>query len=80
MGTDRRSVLVTGSSTGLGLGVARLLAEAGCQVLVHGRDRERGDAVVAEIRDAGGTAEFLELLLGDAAAIEYERPLRDEPG
>jgi hypothetical protein len=47
-------------------GSALLLARRGAHVLVSGRDAERGDAVVAEIRTAGGKADFVAADLGDA--------------
>lgn len=58
-GPTRKTALVTGSTDGVGRRVARRLGEAGAHVLVHGRHRERGEQVVAEIKAAGGTAEFL---------------------
>jgi NAD(P)-dependent dehydrogenase (short-subunit alcohol dehydrogenase family) len=57
--TGRRA-LVTGSSTGIGAGIARLLAQEGANVVVHGRNRERAEAVAAEIGAAG-------VALGDLA-------------
>ncbi len=54
-----KTVLVTGSTDGVGRVVAKRLGEQGWRVLVHGRDRGRGERVVAEIKDAGGTADFL---------------------
>ncbi len=44
-----KTVLVTGSTDGLGRAVALKLAGAGAHVIVHGRNRERGAAVVKEI-------------------------------
>jgi len=49
-------VLVTGATSGLGRGVANALAERGWTVLMHGRDQQRCDDAVAEVREAGGTA------------------------
>ena len=48
--------LVTGSTDGLGKAVALRLANAGAHVIVHGRNRERGEAVVKQINGlkAGG--------------------------
>jgi NAD(P)-dependent dehydrogenase (short-subunit alcohol dehydrogenase family) len=48
--------LVTGSTDGLGKAVAMKLAQAGAHVIVHGRNRERGAAVVSAINElkAGG--------------------------
>ena len=56
---DRKTALVTGSTDGVGRVVAKRLSERGWRVLVHGRDRDRGHALVTEIEAAGGTAEFL---------------------
>jgi len=54
-----KTVLITGSTDGVGRVVAKRLGEDGWRVLVHGRDRGRGERVVAEIKDAGGAADFL---------------------
>jgi NAD(P)-dependent dehydrogenase (short-subunit alcohol dehydrogenase family) len=48
-----KTVLVTGSSDGLGREVAIRLGKMGARVLVHGRDRHRGEEVVARIRADG---------------------------
>jgi 3-oxoacyl-[acyl-carrier protein] reductase len=48
-----RRALVTGSSSGIGEGIARMLAQEGCAVVVHGRNRERAEKVAAEINAAG---------------------------
>ncbi|CAN7271773.1 SDR family NAD(P)-dependent oxidoreductase [Phenylobacterium sp. LjRoot225] len=50
--TGRRA-LVTGSSSGIGEGIARMLAQEGCAVVVHGRNRERAEKVAADIKAAG---------------------------
>ncbi|MFK4873494.1 SDR family NAD(P)-dependent oxidoreductase [Novosphingobium sp. ZW T3_23] len=50
---DGRRTLVTGSSSGIGEGIARVLAREGCKVVVHGRHRERAEKVAAEIGAAG---------------------------
>jgi NAD(P)-dependent dehydrogenase (short-subunit alcohol dehydrogenase family) len=64
-----RAALVTGSTGGLGVAIASALAAAGAFVIVSGRDKARGDAVVADIRSAGGTAEFV---VADLGAGEHE--------
>lgn len=54
-----RVILITGSTDGLGREVARRAAATGAHVIVHGRNRERGLAVVEEIRREGkGSAAF----------------------
>lgn len=55
----QRVVLVTGSTGGLGREVALRLGAAGDHVIVHGRNVERGSALVAEIESGGsGSARF----------------------
>ncbi|MFB6206634.1 MAG: SDR family NAD(P)-dependent oxidoreductase [Haloglomus sp.] len=53
-----RTILVTGATSGVGRDGAIRLGARGARVLVHGRDAERGAAVVDAIEDAGGTASF----------------------
>jgi NAD(P)-dependent dehydrogenase (short-subunit alcohol dehydrogenase family) len=48
-----RRALVTGSSSGIGEAIVRMLAQEGAHVVVHGRSRERADKVAAEIKAAG---------------------------
>ena len=55
-----KTVLVTGSTDGLGREIARALAVQGAHVIVHGRNAERGLALVDEITKSGkGSAIFL---------------------
>ena len=51
-----RSVIVTGSSKGIGRGIARRFAAVGCRVLVVARDPEAARAAAAEIETQGGVA------------------------
>jgi len=70
-GRPGRVVLVTGSTGGLGREVARALAATGAHVIVHGRDEQRGAALVAEIETAGvGSARFYR---ADFASFEAVR-------
>ena len=55
--TTARNAIVTGSTSGIG--AARALAAEGARVVVTGRDKSRGDAVVADITRSGGSAVFV---------------------
>lgn len=46
---DGRVIVVTGSTQGLGAAIARRAAALGARLVVTGRDRERGEAVAAEL-------------------------------
>jgi len=63
------TALVTGATSGIGRATARTLADHGAHVIVSGRHRPRGEAVVAEIRGAGGKADFVEADLRDAVGV-----------
>jgi NAD(P)-dependent dehydrogenase (short-subunit alcohol dehydrogenase family) len=51
--------LVTGATSGIGKAVALKLASNGFEVIVHGRDADRGAATVRAIEEAGGQARFV---------------------
>jgi len=62
-----KTALVTGASRGIGRASALALASQGAQVLVHyGSGEKAADAVVAEIRAAGGNAQKVAADLRDA--------------
>ncbi|MGB6690001.1 MAG: oxidoreductase [Terracidiphilus sp.] len=44
-------ILVTGSTTGIGEGMARLFAREGAKVMIHGRNKNRAQQLTAEIGD-----------------------------
>jgi NAD(P)-dependent dehydrogenase (short-subunit alcohol dehydrogenase family) len=64
--TDSLTALVTGGTSGIGRATANQLALLGIHVVVVGRNRERGERAVAEIRSAGGKADFIASDLRDA--------------
>jgi NAD(P)-dependent dehydrogenase (short-subunit alcohol dehydrogenase family) len=72
-----RTALVTGATSGIGRATAIQLAREGAEVIVHGRDANRGEQVVAEIAQASGKARFIAADLSDPAEI---RRLADEAG
>ncbi|HET9936621.1 MAG TPA: SDR family NAD(P)-dependent oxidoreductase, partial [Methyloceanibacter sp.] len=51
-----RSVVVTGSSKGIGKGIAKVFARNGGKVLIVSRNRDEAEACAEEIRSEGGTA------------------------
>src|SRR6266849_9493671 len=61
------TALITGGTSGIGRAAANKLAQLGIHVLVVGRNVERGEKTVAEIRATGGKADFLSSDLRDAA-------------
>jgi NADP-dependent 3-hydroxy acid dehydrogenase YdfG len=62
--------VVTGASSGIGAAVARALGAAGVRLVLGARRRERLDAVVADVRDAGGQAEPMVTDLRDEAQVD----------
>ncbi|MEY3272214.1 MAG: hypothetical protein RLZZ341_1115 [Pseudomonadota bacterium] len=67
---DGRLALVTGSSTGIGLALARGLAQAGAPVVLNGRDRARLAAAAAALRAEGHTVHESAFDATDPAAVE----------
>jgi 3-oxoacyl-[acyl-carrier protein] reductase len=59
--------LVTGSSSGIGAGIASVLAREGATVVVHGRDEQRTASVARGLAELGGTSHAV---LGDLATPE----------
>ena len=69
MSSIDKSVLVTGSSRGIGKAIALRLARDGYQVVVHCRSRRlEADAVAAEIEAAGGKARVLQFDIAEREA------------
>lgn len=68
-----RVALVTGSSRGIGAGIARLFAQEGAKVVVHGRDANALSSVQAEIEQAGGKAMHIAADITNFGEIESMR-------
>jgi NAD(P)-dependent dehydrogenase (short-subunit alcohol dehydrogenase family) len=52
-------VLITGALTGIGRATAVAFARDGAQIVISGRNQEKGDALAAELRELGATADFI---------------------
>jgi NAD(P)-dependent dehydrogenase (short-subunit alcohol dehydrogenase family) len=77
-----KTVLVTGSTDGLGRELARALAAGGAHVIVHGRNAQRGQALVDEITATGvGSARFVgaDFASLDAVKAFAETIAREQP-
>ena len=64
-----KTALITGSTSGIGRATAEKLAASGARLVISGRDRTRGKATVAAIREAGGTADFVATELSDVSSV-----------
>jgi NAD(P)-dependent dehydrogenase (short-subunit alcohol dehydrogenase family) len=69
-----KTALVTGSTDGVGRYVAERLAAEGARVIIHGRDRTRGEALADRITQQGGHAR---LLIADLASLAEVRSLAE---
>lgn len=72
---DGKRALITGSSSGIGIGIARTLAAEGAWVVIHGRNRERGKAVADRITAEGGK---VALAYGDLATDEGAKTVSEQ--
>ena len=76
-GMGGKTVLVTGGTSGIGKATAVAMAAMGADVVVTGRDPERGGLAVEEIR-AESTGGSVELMLADLAVQAEVRRLAEE--
>ena len=65
---NHRIALVTGANKGIGLQIARQLAEAGALVLLGARDADRGNTAVGGLASQGLKVSFIQLDICDAAS------------
>jgi NAD(P)-dependent dehydrogenase (short-subunit alcohol dehydrogenase family) len=71
---DPATILVTGATDGLGLGVAQRLAADGATLHLHGRDAARLEAAAEAVRRAGGH-DRVHTHLADLASLDEVRAL-----
>jgi NAD(P)-dependent dehydrogenase (short-subunit alcohol dehydrogenase family) len=68
MATNSLTALITGGTSGIGRATAKKLAKLGIPVIVVGRNAQRGNETLAEIRAAGGKADFIASDLRNASS------------
>ncbi|MEU4097305.1 SDR family NAD(P)-dependent oxidoreductase [Streptomyces sp. NPDC026673] len=73
-----RTALVTGATSGIGWETARLLAERGCTVIVHGPDTESAHHAVERLVAAGVDRARLRLAVADFSRLSEVRELAAE--
>jgi NAD(P)-dependent dehydrogenase (short-subunit alcohol dehydrogenase family) len=76
-GMEGKVALITGGTSGIGKAAAKALAAMGGEVVVTGRNKERGEATVAEIRRATAS-EKVSLMLADLAVQAEVRRLAND--
>jgi NAD(P)-dependent dehydrogenase (short-subunit alcohol dehydrogenase family) len=64
-----KTVLITGSTSGIGLATAERFGSLAAHVVVSGRDTTRGEQAVSSINEAGGHARFVQSDLSDPYAL-----------
>ena len=64
-----RRALITGSSAGIGLALARGLAGAGASIVLNGRDAAKLEQAAASLREAGATVHALAFDVGSSEAV-----------
>ena len=70
MSVEGLRFVITGSAAGIGAGTARLAASRGARVVVSDMNDEQGQAVVDEIRSAGGEAIYQHCDVTDEAQVK----------
>ena len=76
-GMDGKVCLITGATSGIGKATAMGLASMGASVVMVGRDRGRGEAALAEIKEGSANAS-VDLMLADLSSQEEIHRLADE--
>lgn len=70
----KKSILITGSATGIGLAGAFHLGQRGWKVLLHARSEARGQSALDNLRQANPEGDY-QLVTGDLASLDEVRAL-----
>jgi NAD(P)-dependent dehydrogenase (short-subunit alcohol dehydrogenase family) len=65
------TVLVTGSTSGVGRSAAMALARLGADLIVHGRKHDKGEATVEELESIGADAQFVSADFADTEEVSH---------
>lgn len=74
---NEQTILITGSTDGIGKLAALRLAKERAHVLVHGRNKEKAAAVIEELKSKSGN-KSIEGLIADFSALEEVRHLAEQ--
>lgn len=67
---EGKVAVVTGSTSGIGIGIAKVFAREGAHVIICGRREARGQEVADQIKEAGGSASFHKMDLNNLATVD----------
>ena len=67
---ENKVAVVTGATSGIGEAVALMYVKEGAKVVAAGRNQEKGDALVAKIKEMGGEGIFVSCDLRKKESIE----------
>lgn len=70
LGLGGKTALITGGNSGIGLGMAEALAQAGAAVCIWGTSEEKNAAALARLRSRGGRAQALRCDVSDEMAVD----------
>lgn len=70
LNVENKVIVITGASSGIGAATAKLLAERGAKVVLGARRSDRLEAIVKDIRNAGGIAEYQTLDVTQRSQLE----------
>jgi NAD(P)-dependent dehydrogenase (short-subunit alcohol dehydrogenase family) len=72
MKLHQKTFIITGATSGIGRAIALAFAKEGANLILSGRETNKGDILLEEIEKIGGQAEFL---AGDVGDIQYNQQL-----
>ncbi len=67
---DSQRVLITGGTSGMGEAIAIAFVEAGANVIISGRNRDKADAIIEGLKDAPGSIQFIAADVSDSSECQ----------